>query len=111
MEFTAAEKLDLCDLCDSANIENCLSCNRDFPELCVSCEANFYLANNGTECTACESDFLLDSGCARCSETSCLECLPGYYEVEIAATGEFKCEKCDLTVFNAPYTLVPNRCS
>ena len=77
----------------------------------MSCEANYYLANNGTECAECENDFLIDSGCARCSNTTCLECLPGYYEVEIAETGEFKCEKCDLTEFNAPYTLVPNRCS
>jgi len=100
-----------CELCDSNDVANCLNCDPDEPGVCISCKSDYYIDREVNECLSCSAEVSQAQGCKRCDADSCLECLPGYFEVEDLITGKVTCSKCDLADFNSAYQLQPNRCT
>ena len=90
LNFAAKQALLPCKLCDSTNVPNCLNCDPDKPSICISCNEGFYIDVDTNKCNSCPADTSLSAGCRRCSAETCLECMPGYYEI-IDGTGRMTC--------------------
>ena len=90
---------------ESSAAPNCLQPDPQDASVCLACENGFYL--DGGACNACEGDYGTDTGCERCTATSCLECREGFNLKTVNGTGS--CQPCNLKAERDKYSLFKHR--
>eukprot|EP00808_Paulinella_micropora_P005719 g34204.t1 len=109
--FQSGYGSSVCDMCEKGKSEDdigqpaCVWCdvgrfaNTEGNTLCEECPAGFFANRTGLlECATCERGYASGGG-----ESSCAQCLPGYYQ---AVRGQSSCLTCELGTKQAGYGAV-----